>query len=1057
MTLKTLKTHLPLLLILLILFLHLALSLSYASLIPLGEAPDERAHLNYARFIAERGHLPLTLAERQAADYRANWPPLYHALIAGPVGWVGDQPPTRLKAVGDTARRLIPTNGQTIAAFIHTEDEAWPWRGLPLAWHLSRFVSVSLTALSVLVTYLIAWQLTRQRRIATLAAAIHAFIPQIIFVGSVLNDDNLLILLSGLLLLVLVMAAQQGRLFKLRWAVGIGLLLGLATVAKYNALPLWGVVAVWYGYQAQKTGAVLKTAPVWTGLKKLIPAGAALLGGAALSGGWWFIFIWRQFNQVEQLGWWRGSFAALVASTSDATLRNVAAGGRISLPPLAAWLDWPLHLFQSFWGRFGGGGSITFPLWVYWLLALFCLLTCLVPLRSRLTNHQSPTPSAPLRTGLPRSPIRLFLLTPLFFLPLPLLRFILTGGNITETAQGRHLFPAISAIALALAWGLGRRTNDEERRRATLYKKQDSTRSTFYALRFTSYALPLTLLTLSLTALPLIRSHYPPPIPLRTTAEAATAENLLNARLTDSLTLVGYDLGPADNGRLPVTLVWQATGIPPQDYLINLTITDAGNQPLGSWLGHPVGGRYPTRAWDAGDILRHTSLLPLLPDLPATQNATLTLQLLDSSGQTVEASLLLTNTLSLPATPAAPLHPDRLRADGLPNEAPFAYRSTLSFVLPNRSSPPNLVAPDGRSFAPTHTLTTTGGSLAHFLVAADWPSGNYRVVMNNWTMNNEQLDNKQLGSEQAPITNYQLPITNRPRQFQPPPLTYPVEATFGGMMTLLGYDLPQRRVEPGENFPITLHWQAERTMGQNLVIFNHLLDAQQIQRGGQDRIPLNHYATLLWVPGEIVSDSYVVPVAAEAPPGVYWLDVGLYGTERPDLSLPLFENGRPIDRTGVLLGPIKVGGPPPQVTTTTAQPQQPVRATFGEQITLLGFDLTDPAGQPYPLDETTGPINGRLTLYWQVEAPPAAEYTVFLHLVDAQGDVVAQFDGPPAGGLYPTTLWEPGEIIKDERPVNGLWLDGHQLQVGLYRPDTGERLPLPGTPAGAFDLLEIER
>jgi hypothetical protein len=93
--------------------------------------------------------------------------------------------------VGDTPRRLIPTNGQTIAAFIHTADEAPPWRGLPLAWHLGRFISVGLTALSVVLTYVIAWRLTGQRNLAISAAALHAFIPQLLFIGSVLNDDNL--------------------------------------------------------------------------------------------------------------------------------------------------------------------------------------------------------------------------------------------------------------------------------------------------------------------------------------------------------------------------------------------------------------------------------------------------------------------------------------------------------------------------------------------------------------------------------------------------------------------------------------------------------------------------------------------------------------------------------------------------------------------------------------------------------------------------------------------------------------------------------------------------
>jgi hypothetical protein len=182
--------HLPFLLLLLLL---LALSLTFARTVPLGEAPDEPAHLAYAHFIARHGHLPATLAERQEAGYRSAWPPLYHLLIGAPLAAVGDAPPTRLKAVGDTPRRLIPTNGQTIASFIHTADEAPPWRGQPLAWHLSRLISVALTILSVSLTYAIAWRLTRQRTLALSAAALQAFIPQVLFIGSTLNDDNLLI------------------------------------------------------------------------------------------------------------------------------------------------------------------------------------------------------------------------------------------------------------------------------------------------------------------------------------------------------------------------------------------------------------------------------------------------------------------------------------------------------------------------------------------------------------------------------------------------------------------------------------------------------------------------------------------------------------------------------------------------------------------------------------------------------------------------------------------------------------------------------------------------
>lgn len=295
-----------------------------------------------------------------------------------------------------------------------------------------------------------------------------------------------------------------------------------------------------------------------------------------------------------------------------------------------------------------------------------------------------------------------------------------------------------------------------------------------------------------------------------------------------------------------------------------------------------------------------------------------------------------------------------------------------------------------------------------------------------------------------------------------------VNANFAGQLTLLGYDLPQRRVQPGGSFPITLHWRAEGTIGQNLAVFNHLLDQDNVQRGGEDRIPLNYYTTLLWVPGEIVSDAYPVPVEAGAPPGVYWLDVGLYPTGQPHFPLPLFVNGRPIDRTGVRLGPLKVGGPPPGVTATDAHPQHPINKTFGPQgqITLLGFTLTDIDGNPIPTghnveNSKTEIVNRKskivnLKLYWRANSIPAADYTVFVHLVDSDGNLAAQADSPPAGGAYPTSLWDPGEIIVDERRLSDLPPGRYTLQVGLYRPDTGERLPVAGVADGAVRLMEFE-
>ena len=79
----------------------------------------------------------------------------------------------------------------------------------------------------------------------------------------------------------------------------------------------------------------------------------------------------------------------------------------------------------------------------------------------------------------------------------------------------------------------------------------------------------------------------------------------------------------------------------------------------------------------------------------------------------------------------------------------------------------------------------------------------------------------------------------------------------------------------------------------------------------------------------------------------------------------------------------------------------------------------------------------RLTLYWQTSAPLDTDYTVFVHGLSAEGELVGQADGPPLAGHYATTAWGPGEIVQDSRPLP----PGGRYLVGLYDPASGERLP----------------
>jgi hypothetical protein len=130
-------------------------------------------------------------------------------------------------------------------------------------------------------------------------------------------------------------------------------------------------------------------------------------------------------------------------------------------------------------------------------------------------------------------------------------------------------------------------------------------------------------------------------------------------------------------------------------------------------------------------------------------------------------------------------------------------------------------------------------------------------------------------------------------------------------------------------------------------------------------------------------------------------------------------------------------------TPLPSQPETLVNATLGDNIQLVGYSLQW-------LDTP------QLTLFWQTLTPLTTDYTVFLHLRDEAGGTVAQHDGLPVAGDYPTSRWQPGETIID--PINfplpaDLPPGEYQFWGGLYRLDTLERLVVSHDTSGENAIL----
>ncbi len=115
-------------------------------------------------------------------------------------------------------------------------------------------------------------------------------------------------------------------------------------------------------------------------------------------------------------------------------------------------------------------------------------------------------------------------------------------------------------------------------------------------------------------------------------------------------------------------------------------------------------------------------------------------------------------------------------------------------------------------------------------------------------------------------------------------------------------------------------------------------------------------------------------------------------------------------------------------------PELPVRV--GNSLSLVALDVASThlkRGQPLAL-----------VAYWKASRVDK-DYTVFSHLVDAKGEIVAGYDAQPHKGSAPTSGWQPGRIYPDGLviPVDENVPAGeYRLEVGWYWAATGERLPV---------------
>lgn len=262
-----------------------------------------------------------------------------------------------------------------------------------------------------------------------------------------------------------------------------------------------------------------------------------------------------------------------------------------------------------------------------------------------------------------------------------------------------------------------------------------------------------------------------------------------------------------------------------------------------------------------------------------------------------------------------------------------------------------------------------------------------------------------------------LAAAGRPEVSSVGPPPKPLEESFDSVVRLEGYSLGPR-FAPNRAVTFRLWWQPAQANSPPVTFFAHLLDfPQQHVVAAFDH---NGFPASQWRGGETVLSEFPLQIPEATAPGAYWLELGSYSEGQRRLQTSTGE-----DR--LLLGPV--------VIAPAEAPSEPPLGQVGH-IGLLRSSVTASAATV------------AVDLRWLPLQPIDRDYTVFAHLLDRQGKLVAQSDGPPAGGLWPTRYWQPGTVVEDKHviPLPPVFAPGqYVVSAGLYHPETGQRLPT--TPA----------
>lgn len=257
---------------------------------------------------------------------------------------------------------------------------------------------------------------------------------------------------------------------------------------------------------------------------------------------------------------------------------------------------------------------------------------------------------------------------------------------------------------------------------------------------------------------------------------------------------------------------------------------------------------------------------------------------------------------------------------------------------------------------------------------------------------------------------------------------------------LVGYTMNPKRITPGKTHELQLFWVAagDPEERKDPKVRLELLNEGEETLADYTAWPVPSMSPDVW-PEDMV---YVSQASLSVPA------VNLSGSAEL-AAVPIFQAPMGWDEgQRLLLDSIaSIGGAEQAELPTVTNTRQEI---LGETIALQGYVLT-------PTVTSAGGVV-LLDLYWRVLEQPQADYTTFVHLLNSQGELIAQLDRPAGGSGAPSSTWVAGQTLRDTYPLTipeGTPPGTYDLRIGLYSWPSLERLPVTVAGESAGDIIDL--